>query len=209
VNDPKAELERALALENETERKLAVVAVIDAEMQRIGFRAVVIGGVAVEFWTRGAYSTADIDLYLPHGPAVIQLLGPLGFQRRGRHYVLPRTDIFVEAPGPSYPAESEEVDEVTLRSGFVVPVLSAADVLIDRLHQFVAGGHAEVAEQAVALLGAEELDLEHLRRRLREERLETAAQELEAIARRVESGERVESWELHEIARRLRAPGVH
>jgi hypothetical protein len=108
VTNPKAELERALELENETERKLAVGAVIDAEMQRIGFRAVVIGGVAVEFWTRGAYSTADIDLYLPHGPAVLQLLGPLGFERRGRQYVLPGTDVFIEAPGPSFPAESED-----------------------------------------------------------------------------------------------------
>ena len=35
-----------------------------------GIGAIVIGGVAVEFWTRGAYSTDDIDLYLPHGPAV-------------------------------------------------------------------------------------------------------------------------------------------
>ena len=173
-------------------------------MQQIGFRAVVIGGVAVEFWTRGAYSTADIDLYLPHGPAVLQLLGPLGFEQRGRHYVLPGTDVFVEAPGPSFPAASEEVDEVTLRSGFVAPVLSAADVLVDRLHQFVAGGHADVAEQAVALIGTEELDHGHLRRRVREEGLEAALRELEELARRVESGEEVESWELHEIARRLR-----
>jgi len=208
VTDPKADLARALALENETERKLAVVAVIDGEMQRIGFRAIVIGGVAVEFWTRGAYSTADIDLYLPHGPAVLQLLGPLDFHREGRHYVLPGTDVFVEAPGPSFPAESEEVDEVTLRSGFVVPVLSAADVLVDRLHQFVAGSHAEIAEQAVALLGTEELDREHLRRRVRQERLERALDELEQLAHRVESGERVESWELHEIARKLQVSDV-
>jgi hypothetical protein len=208
VTDPKAELARALALENATERKLAVVAVIDAEMQRIGFRAVVIGGVAVEFWTRGAYSTADIDLYLPHGPAVLQLLEPLGFQHEGRHYVLPGTDVFVEAPGPSFPAESEEVDEVTLRSGYVVPVLSAADVLVDRLHQFVAGGHAEVAEQAVALLGVEELDREQLGLRVREEGLAKALDEVERLARRVESGEQVESWELHEIARSLQVSDV-
>lgn len=209
MTDPKAELARALALENETERKLAVVAVIDAEMQRIGFRAVVIGGVAVEFWTRGAYSTGDIDLYLPHGPAVLQLLGPLGFERHGRHYVLPGENVFIEAPGPSVPAETDEIDEITLRSGFVVPVLSAADVLVDRLHQFVAGGHAEVAEQAVALLATEELDRDHLRSRVQEERLQTALSELERVAERLESGERVESWDLHEIARGLRSPGVN
>ena len=110
--------------------------------------------------------------------------------------------------GPSSPAESEEVYEVTLRSGFVVPVLSTADVLIDRLHQFVAGGHREVAEQAVALLGTDELDLKHLLRRAQEERLMSALAELEQIAGRAESGEQIESWELHEIARVLRRPDV-
>jgi hypothetical protein len=122
--------------------------------------------------------------------------------------VLPGSDVFVEAPGPSFPAESEEVYEVTLRSGFVVPLLSPADVLVDRLHQFVAGGHADVAEQAVALLAADALDREHLRERVREERLRTALAEIERIAGRVESGETIESWDLHEIARTLRAPGV-
>jgi hypothetical protein len=209
VEDPRAELERALALENETERKLAVVAVIDGEMQRIGFRAVVIGGLAVEFWTRGMYSTSDIDLYLPHGPAVLQLLEPLGFERRGRHYVLPEQEIFVEAPGPSFPAESEDVYEVTLRSGFVVPVLSTADVLVDRLHQFVAGGHADVVEQAVALLGADELDRAQLEARVDEEGLRSALGEVDQVARRVDAGEKIESWELHEIARKLRRRDVH
>jgi hypothetical protein len=122
--------------------------------------------------------------------------------------VLPGTDVFVEAPGPSFPAETEKVDEVTLRSGYVVPVLSAADVLVDRLHQFVAGGHAEVAEQSVALLGAEELDREQLLLRVREEGLEKALDEVERLARRVESGEQVESWELHEVARRLQVSDV-
>lgn len=122
--------------------------------------------------------------------------------------MLPDEDIFVEAPGPSYPAESEDVYEVTLRSGFVVPVLSPADLVVDRLHQFVAGGHADVAEQAVALLGAEELDRDHLVARAREERLRTALAELDRIAQRVAAGEAIESWELHDIARTLRRRDV-
>lgn len=66
--DLRTELERALALEDETERKLAVAAVVHQAVQPLGFRAVVIGGLAVEFWTQGEYTTADIDLYLPHSP---------------------------------------------------------------------------------------------------------------------------------------------
>lgn len=206
IEDLRADLGRALALENETERKLAVVAVVDRAVQQIDVRAIVIGGLAVEFWTRGAYSTADIDLYLPNGPAVMQLLAQLGFERRGRHYVI--DDVFLEAPGPSFPGESEEVYEVTLRSEFVVPVLSVADVLVDRLHQFVGGGHADVAEQAVALLAAEELDREQLERRVLEERLRTALQAIERLAERARAGERVDQWELHELARELRGTAI-
>jgi hypothetical protein len=204
MDDPRAELERALALEHVTERKLAVVAVIDAVVSQIDFRAVVIGGLAVEFWTRGAYATSDIDLYLPHGPAVLQLLGPLGFECKGRHYVLPGRDIFVEAPGPSFPGETEEVYEVTLRSGFVVPILSPGDVLVDRLHQFVAGGHREVASQAVSLLHAEELHMPHLAARVEEESLEGAFAALLLLDARVQGGESIETWELDEIAEALR-----
>lgn len=98
---------------------------------------------------------------------------------------------------------------MSLRSGFVVPLLSPADVLVDRLHQFVSGGHADVAEQAVALLAAEELDREHLLERVQEERLRTALGETERIAARVEAGETIETGELHELARALRAPDVH
>ena len=116
VDEPRAELQRALALEHPTERKLAVVSLIDELVQRIEWRAIVIGGLAVEFWTRGAYSTTDIDLYLPHGPAVDDLLAEVGFRKEGRHWVLREHELFVEAPA-SFPAEAEDVVEVELGGG--------------------------------------------------------------------------------------------
>jgi len=46
VDDPRAELGRALALENETERKLEVASLINRLVQPSGWRAIVIGGRA-------------------------------------------------------------------------------------------------------------------------------------------------------------------
>jgi hypothetical protein len=204
VSKPRDELAHALTLGNETERKLAVVSLIDEQVQRIEWRAIVIGGLAVEFWTHGAYSTSDIDLYLPHGPAVDDMLAELGFRKQGRHWVLPEHELFVEAPA-SFPAEEEEMVDVELASGRSVRVLSAEDVVIDRLHQFVAGGHADVAEQGVALLGIEKLDYPRLIERAKSEGLENALVELEQIALRVGRGEQIPSSELHEIAKRLQA----
>lgn len=205
--DLRTELERALALEDETERKLAVAAVVHQAVQPLGFRAVVIGGLAVEFWTQSEYTTADIDLYLPHSPAIDDALAGLGFTKQGRHWVLEGHDVFVEAPA-SVPRESEEVYEVALATGAVAIVLAVEDVIVDRLHQFVAGGHSDVLEQAVALLAVEELDYPRLIARATEERLKTALIEVERISQRLRRGEVVASWELHDIARGLRRRGV-
>ncbi len=202
MDDPRAELERALLLENETERKLAVVAVIDRLVQRIEWRAIVIGGLAVEFWTGGAFMTTDVDLYLPHGPAVDDLLAEAGFVREGRHWVLREHELFVEAPA-SFPAEEEEVAQVELPSGDRVLVLSIEDVLVDRLHQFVAGGHRDMAEQAMTILSSEELDRARLAQRAESERLAAALVEVERLLQRADHGEQIQSYELHEIARRL------
>jgi hypothetical protein len=68
-----------------------------------------------------------------------------------------------------------------------VRVLSAADVLVDRLHRFVSTGAADAALQAIALLAVEEPDGEHLQRRVELERLSGA---LEAITGSRREGEK-------------------
>ncbi len=199
----RARLDAALALPDETEAKLAVVALIDELVQPLGFRAIVIGGVAVEFWTHGAYATGDIDLYLPHGPAVDDLLAQLGFEKRGRHWIVEDADLFVEAPA-SYPKPQEEVTEVELSTGARVLVLSPEDVLIYRLEEFVATGHSSAAEQSVALLASPELDQVRVVRRAEAERLLPTLAAIEALSRRLEGGGSVELFELHDLARSLR-----
>jgi hypothetical protein len=199
-------LAAALALEHPTERKLAVVALIDELVQRIGFRAIVIGGLAVEFWTHGAYTTSDIDLYLPHGPAVDDLLGDLGFQKRGRHWVHADAGLFVEAPA-SFPAPEEEIAEVELQNGARVLLLSAEDVLVYRLHEFLGTGHSDVAEQSVALLASPDIERARVIERAEQEGLLPTLAAIETLSQRLRRGETVETYELHEIADKLRAEG--
>jgi hypothetical protein len=203
VDDARAQLLAVLRLENETERKLGIAALIDGLVRELGFRAIVVGGVAVEFWTRGAYSTADIDLYLPHGPAVDERLAAIGLRREGRHWVDREYDLFIEAPA-SFPAAGEEIVEVRLSTGQTALVLAPEDVLVYRLHEFVGTGHREVASQAVSLLTSPDLDDRRLRRRAGEEGLGAALTALEQLAERVTAGEIVESHELHDIAADLR-----
>ncbi|MEX2211254.1 MAG: hypothetical protein WD689_05765 [Gaiellaceae bacterium] len=193
----------ALALENETERKLAVVGVIDQALRDLGIRPVVVGGVAVEFWTYGEYATADIDLVMPYLPAADDRLVELGFARKGRHWVLPGTEIFVEAPGSAL-GPREEAVEVEIGEGVSVFVQSAEDILVARLEEFVATGHRDAAEQGVLLLRASRLDRRRLERRVEEEGLEPVLVAIERLAERLEAGGSVESFELHDLAHELR-----
>jgi hypothetical protein len=83
VTDPKAELARALALANETERKLAVTAAVASAIADLGVKPVIVGGLAVECWTYGAYSTTDIDVLLPSSPEISVRLRRARFRPSG------------------------------------------------------------------------------------------------------------------------------
>jgi hypothetical protein len=78
-----------------------------------------------------------------------ELLAELGFEKRGRHWINESADLFVEAPA-SFPAADEEVAEVELSNGDRVLLLSAEDMLIYRLDEFVGTGHSAAVEQGVA-----------------------------------------------------------
>lgn len=199
------DLESALAVEDETERMLGVVGVITEAVRELGLRPVVVGGLAVQYWTHARYTTSDIDLLLPSLPEVAERFRALGLERQGRHWALPGSELFIEAPG-SVLGPDERADEVELPDGTVVALLSLEDVLIYRIHEFVGTGHADVAEQAAALLFLPNVDRERLRLRASQEHLTEAVDAIELLGRRSEAGEQIETWELHEIARELRRP---
>lgn len=123
-----SQIDRALGLEDPTEQMLSVAALITEAVRDLGYVPVVVGGLAVQFWTYGEYMTYDIDLLLPSTPEVDERLGRLGFVKEGRHWVIPGRDVFVEAPG-SFLGPDEEAEEVQLPMG-TVRLLRPEDVLI-------------------------------------------------------------------------------
>lgn len=82
-------------------------------------------------------------------------------------------------------------------------MLAPEDVLIYRLHEFVATGHPGVGEQSIALLNAPDLDHPRLVRRAEEERLLDTAEALERFALRLRRGETIEPYEFHDLAKSL------
>src|SRR5829696_5426345 len=139
-----SELRAALALAardgDVVQRTLEVVAIVDAIAAPFGIRPVVVGGMAVYFWTaRDEFLTYDIDVVMEVPDELDAKLTELGFARitDGRHWRFEDSEVLLEAPSAQLDRDATVV-EVELPSGRSARVLSRVDVLLDRLAEFQA-----------------------------------------------------------------------
>jgi hypothetical protein len=92
---------------------------------------ILVGGAAIEIYTRGGYVTGDLDFVGVVSPRAAKALAAAGFERRGRHWILDRAQLFLEFPGrrlaPSAPPRR-------LRAfGSSLAIISPEALLADRL----------------------------------------------------------------------------
>lgn len=205
LTELRAALADAARIEDLAERSLEVVAVVEAAGAPLGIHPVVVGGMAVYFWTADeAFVTRDIDVLMAVPERLAAALTHLGFEksRDGRHWHLAGTDIFLEAPGADLERDAL-VTVVTLQSGRTARILSRADILLDRLDEFQATGHQAVAQQVIVLLRNLSADQSaDLHTRAVQRRVRYALDAMIALAAEIHSGHALpESDELHRIAR--------
>lgn len=201
-------LQRTADIPDSTEQMLEITGVVDAALRPIQIRPIVVGGLAVAYWTAGLYLTGDIDVVMPHGVLIEQRLAALGFERDGRFWTLPGRDVLFEALGSILELNPNGYVEVELASGRTIRVQDVDEVLLLRLAEFVATGNADVFQQCLWLLGASGLDREHLRVRAEEESLARALDALDQTAESLEhDATKLEIWEITDLAKSLRAPG--
>jgi len=92
---------------------------------------VLVGGGAVELYTGGGYRTGDLDFVGEVSSALAEALASAGFERRGRHWVHEKAEVFLEFPGSTLDDSARAVELVV---GTSVPkVLSPEDLLVNRL----------------------------------------------------------------------------
>jgi hypothetical protein len=205
LSELRTEMARVAREGDLVERTFEVVALVEEVAAPLGVHPVVVGGMAVYFWTaREEFVTFDIDVVMEVPRELDERLLALGFSRvaDGRHWRLEGTDVLLEAPGAQVDPDAV-VAEIALPSGRSAKVLSRVDVLLDRLDEFQATGHQIVGQQVLVLIAG--LSAE-----------ENAALDARAVARRVgvilktmrkladdlaDGRAQPESDELHEIAR--------
>jgi hypothetical protein len=176
---------RVDALSNEPDRlrrRLIALGALTARLAPLRIEPILVGGLALEVYTDGGYTTADVDLALPKTEEVEQAFADLGFGKRGRFWVRPELELYFEAPAPAgLPGETAPRTELVI-DGLRVVVLGVEDLLMDRLRAWVhwkSDEDGRWAGRLVALYGSR-LDWEYLRTKTSQEeraalgKLETA-----------------------------------
>ncbi|MCC6272964.1 MAG: hypothetical protein IT572_05815 [Deltaproteobacteria bacterium] len=165
-------LKGAARSKNPAERGVRIAAILAEALRGIGQEPVLVGGAAVEFYTQGGYSTSDIDMVAPGGEALASLMRELGFKKAGKDYVDEQNKIYVEFPGESLGPSERYVDLQI--DGRTLKVLSAEDLIVDRLCAFKFWQSAVDGVNALLLEELTEYDAARLRERAREEEVEDA-----------------------------------
>ena len=175
-----------------------MAAVLAEALELAGCRPVLVGGAAVEIYTRSAYTTFDLDFIAAETEELAPTMRALGFERQGRHWVQRALGVVVEFPGTTLApakAESMEVD------GRRLSVISVEDLIVDRLASWKHWGWEPDGAAAVLLLALHpRRDRRRLERRARQEEVLDALRALEPLA---ELGEELDEATLRALREML------
>ena len=191
-------LRAAADSEDRAERTLRLAAVVSEALSAAGGRPVLVGGGAVEIYTRSAYTTHDLDFVAAVTDEVIEAMVELGFERDGRHWVSSALGVVVEFPAIALePAAAVSVEV----EGYELRIIAVEDLIVDRLASWKHWGWDPDGAAAVILLAIhDDLDRGRLRRRAFEEDVMDALTSLAPLA---ESTRPVTDEELRELRARL------
>jgi len=117
---------------------IELAAIVANHLELHGIEVVLVGGLAVELYSKNIYLTKDIDMvninYQP--PQVMHdAMAMLGFTKVGRVYENTSTKITIEFPSAPLTVGEDVIKETTTVTvnGGKIPILHALDIVKDRL----------------------------------------------------------------------------
>ena len=167
-------------LRPEFEAALRYFARASTAMTTLGFQApILVGGAAVELFTRSAISTGDFDVSTARQSAFESALRDLGFIKPSgpgvatRGWMHPDLALGFEVVSSALLgglADRDRVKMIDLGEDGVATIIAVEDIIADRMGQFASGTAPEMLNQAWRLLVLHsEVDRAYLDRRVREE----------------------------------------
>jgi hypothetical protein len=174
-------------IEDPLRRRLVVTGVVTKALQAKGVTPVLVGGLAIDFYTYGGYGTVDIDLVAGNRETIQEVLAALGFERPygDRNWYLRDEGIVLEVPDSVLAGSPERVLEVEV-NGLPVHVIGLEDLILDRVEGYVGADLRSDFDWAVNLAAAryETLDTAYLLAEAERRQVRPAAEKALAEAKR-------------------------
>ena len=176
---------KAKAKERGFERMIYVMSLITPRLEEKGVKCVVVGGAAVEFYTRDWYATGDIDLAVTKDKRKIidQTLRDMGFTSEGRMWVREDLNLYIETPGDIRTIGMEKVTRIETDAGYTY-IIGLEDIILDRISAAIHWGSESDKEQAIRIASIyfEKIDWPYVRAKAKKDNAESMLNEiLEAV----------------------------
>jgi hypothetical protein len=154
-------------IKNMTQVELA--AYVQSALQEEGIHVVLSGGSAVSFYSSNKYVSKDLDLInanFARRRDIKSVMEKIGFQEKGRYFINPETEYFVEFPdGPLSVGEEpvKEISDFELATG-TLRVISATDCVKDRLCAYYYWSDQQGLAQAILVTKSQKVNLKEIKR---------------------------------------------
>lgn len=147
-------IQQVNSLANELDKKLFVLSVLtEIFIKNDLVPPVLVGGSAVALYSRGLYSTIDIDMVHSGGDKVFKLLEDLGYKRAGKDWFNPTIESLIEFPSSTLDGSWDRVMLYTTDySKIDIQVIGLEDLILDRVEAFNSTKDLKSKEWSIRLM---------------------------------------------------------
>lgn len=149
------------------DKMMLTAAIITEQLEPLGIKPIIVGGLSVEIYTMNGYTTYDIDFVLNGYETASQVLEQLEFRKIGKDYVHPVIGVTLEIPSNTLTGDYDKVTEVPVGDRKVY-VIGIEDIILDRLRSAVHWQSGVDREWGfrMLLMYYEDIDFDYIRSQL-------------------------------------------
>lgn len=160
---------------NTGKRNLRMAAIINDYLNHAANAEIIVtGGLSVEFYTNGGYTTQDIDFISPEKKELPKILTDLGFKNHTESWEHEKLEMILEMVATTpFDGTYKTPLVYTTEDGYQINIVDVNDILIDRIKGLVQWKYKRYSEWILALIEKheQELDFQYLTDRLEAEEL--------------------------------------